>query len=131
MAEMVQLNRRMFLKSAGMTALAGAATSGTSLVAPVAAATPAQMGNSDFDFDTPYDRVGTDSSKWDGIMRTYGAENIRVAMGVADMDFKCAPAITQALRERIEHENWGYLSMPSDFRQAIADWNQTRYGLEV
>ena len=84
----------MFLKSAGMTALAGAATSGTSLVSPAAAATHIQGGSDDYDFDTPYDRIGTDSSKWDGIIARYGRENIRVAMGVADMDFRCAPAIT-------------------------------------
>ena len=131
MSERVWLNRRMFLKSAGMTALAGAATSGTSLVAPVAAATSAQMGSNDFDFDTSYDRIGTDASKWDGIIDRYGRENIQVAMGVADMDFKCAPAITEALQKRIQHENWGYLRMPEDFSQSIVDWNQKRYGLEV
>ena len=132
MSERVWLNRRMFLKGAGATALAGAATSGTSLWTPAAAAAaPMQGGSGGFDFDAPYDRVGTDSAKWDGIMERYGRENIQVAMGVADMDFKCAPAITEALAERVRHENWGYLSMPDDFFQSIVDWNQKRYGLAI
>ena len=130
MSERVWLNRRMFLKGAG--AVAGAAAAGTSLWTPAAAAAaPMQDGSGGFDFDAPYDRVGTDCAKWDSIMERHGAENIQVAMGVADMDFRCAPAITEALTERIKHENWGYLKMPEDFSQAIVDWNRTRHGLEI
>ena len=132
MSERVWFNRRTFLKSAGATALAGAATSGSSLFHPGAAAAAAvQDGSGQFDFDTPYDRIGTDCSKWDRIIEDYGRENIQVAMGVADMDFKCAPAITEALIERVKHENWGYLKMPEDFFPAILDWNRTRHGLEI
>ena len=132
MSERVWLNRRMFLKGAGATALAGAATSGASLLNPMASmAAPVQDGSGGFDFDTPYDRVGTDCAKWDTIMERHGAENIQVAMGVADMDFKCAPVITEALAERVKHENWGYLKMPEDFFPAIVDWNKSRHGLEI
>ena len=132
MSKRVWLNRRMFLKSAGTAALAGAATSGTSLLHPATAAAAAmQDGSGQFDFDTPYDRVGTDCAKWDGIIEDYGRENVQVAMGVADMDFKCAPAITEALMERVRHENWGYLKMPEDFFPAIVDWNRKRNGLEI
>ena len=132
MSERVWLNRRAFLKSAGTAALAGAATSGSSLLRPgaAAAATP-QDSSGRFDFDTPYDRVGTDCAKWDNIIEDYGRENIQVAMGVADMDFRCAPVITEALMERVKHENWGYLKMPEDFFPAIVDWNRTRHGLEI
>ena len=131
MAEKFWLNRRAFIKSAGLTALAGAATSGTSLVTAAAAATPEQMESTTYDFDTIYDRVGTACGKWDSIIERYGRENIQVAMGVADMDFRAAPCITRALAERCAHENWGYMSAPTDFHQTIADWNQRRYGLEV
>ncbi len=131
MSDKFWLNRRAFIRTAGMTALAGAATSGTSLVTPVVAATPMQGRSNGYDFDTPYDRIGTDSSKWDRQIARFGRENISVAMGVADMDFRCAPAITQALSERIQHENWGSLTLPDDFFQSITDWNQKRYGLEI
>jgi cystathionine beta-lyase len=132
MSEKVWLNRRTFLKSAGTAAIAGAATSGASLLHPMASlAAPAQDGSGGFDFDTPYDRIGTDCAKWDTIIERHGAENIQVAMGVADMDFKCAPAITEALAERVRHENWGYLKMPDDFFPAIVDWNKNRHGLEI
>ncbi len=121
-------NRRMFLKGAGATALTGAVTGGASFARPAA---PPQGGGGMFDFDTPYDRWDTDSNKWDLIGETYGRDKLQFAMGVADMDFKCAPAITEALQKRVAHENWGYLHMPKDFFPAIQDWNRTRHGLEI
>ncbi len=48
-----------------------------------------------FDFDTPVERAGTDSQKW----QKYAGRDI-LPMWVADMDFKCAPAILCAPRAR-------------------------------
>jgi cystathionine beta-lyase len=127
------LNRRAFLKSAGMTAIAGAAASGASL----ASATPAaafQMSGGRFDFDTPYNRVGTDSVKWDNALRAIkmsGGDDIVAGMGIADMDFRCAPAITKALMERVQHENWGYFVTPDAFAEGIVAWNKRRHGIDI
>ena len=52
-------------------------------------------------------------------------------MGTADQDFRIAPAITRALRDRIGHENYGYLSIPASYKESIVDWNRRRYGLEI
>jgi len=84
-----------------------------------------------YDFDTPYSRVGTDSVKWDQQIRTFSNDRIDVGMGIADMDFRSAPAITEALVERIKHENWGYLDMPRTFSEGIIAWNKRRYGVEI
>ena len=83
-----------------------------------------------FDFDEIYDRRGSDSIKWDRPIEGVGRE-IEVGMGIADMDFRAAPCITDALARRCEHENWGYLERPGSYTQAIVDWNQRRYGLEI
>jgi cystathionine beta-lyase len=123
MAESLELSRRAFLTRTGLTALAGAV--GTSV--PVAAASPAAR----FDFDTPYNRIGTDSVKWDQQIRTYGKDNIAVGMGIADMDFKTAPCITEALNRRLQHENWGYLDIPNSFAEGIIAWNKRRYGVDI
>ncbi len=131
MSEKLWLNRRAFLRGAGLTALAGAATSGPSLVTPVTAATLEQADSTTYDFDTVYDRVGSNSVKWDAAIDRYGRENIDVGMGIADMDFRAAPCITRGLAERCQHENWGYMTTPRSFYQQIADWNKNRYGLEV
>ena len=131
------LNRRAFLRNAGMTALVGAVGSGTPLgvAAAVAAAAPAEAVNGKFDFDTPYNRFGTDSVKFDQPNRTYGKDSVQVGMGIADMDFRVAPVITKALTERLQHENWGYLDMQgvmaTSFLDHIVSWNKKRYGLNV
>jgi len=123
MSQNFGLNRRTFLRNAGFTALAGAVATEAGAMA---GAPPTK-----YDFDTPYNRVGTDSVKWDQQIRTFGKDNIAVGMGIADMDFKTAPSITQALTERIKHENWGYLDMPRSFAEGIISWNKRRYGIEI
>ena len=52
-------------------------------------------------------------------------------MGTADQDFPIAPAITRALRDQIAHENYGYLTIPSSYKESIVNWNQRRYGLHI
>jgi hypothetical protein len=105
------LNRRTLLKQAGMSAVAGAMASGTPSAAQSAPAASETAGMS-YDFDTVYSRVGTDSVKWDAQIARYGKDSIVAGMGVADMDFRCAPVITDALKDRIAHENWGLSDDP-------------------
>jgi cystathionine beta-lyase len=130
MAHADGLNRRAFLQNAGMTAVFGALGAGSSpaLAAAGAAFEPA---NGKYDFDTIYNRFGTDSIKFDQQIRTFGKDSIEVGMGIADMDFKVAPAITRALNERMGHENWGYLDMPPSYAQGIIDWNKRRYNAAI
>ncbi len=123
-----RLDRRAFLRRAGLTAVAGAVGTATPLPASAGATQP-QDGP--YDFDTIYSRLGTDSSKWDAQIARYGREHIDVGMGTADQDFRIAPAISRALRERVAHENYGYLTVPESYRESIVDWNRRRYGLEI
>ena len=133
------LDRRAFLRNAGTTALVGAAGASTLVAARPAAAQPAQPTNparpfppalDDYDFDEVYDRVGTDSVRWDRAVEQFGP-GIVAGMGVADMDFRAAPCVTRALAERCTHENWGYMSRPDSYAEAVAEWNHRRYGLEI
>lgn len=115
-------HRRAFLGKTQQIALAGA-----NLPLLAAAANSGEV----FDFDTPYNRFGTDSVKWDAQARRYGKDSIVVGMGISDTDFRTAPAITKALAERLKHENWGYLDMPHSFIEAIIGWNNRRYGIDI
>ncbi len=115
-------HRRAFLGSACPIALAGA---NLPLLAEEAG------GGEKFDFDTPYNRFGTDSVKWDAQLRRYGKDSIAAGMGISDTDFRTAPAITKALAERVKHENWGYLDMPHSFLDAIITWNKRHYGIDI
>jgi len=115
-----------------MTALVGAVGTGSSVATVAAsAAFGAPDANGKYDFDTPYNRFGTDSTKYDQPIRIYGKDSIQVGMGIADMDFRAAPAITKALMDRLQHENWGYLDMPKSFSDGIVSWNKRRYNINV
>jgi cystathionine beta-lyase len=123
------LNRRAFIRNAGLTALAGAAAgTRTPLSTTLDAATIQTQSNGKFDFDTVYNRFG------DQQIRVYGPDSVQVGMGIADIDFRAAPGITNALNARVKHENWGYLDMGKwtpKVNQAVADWNKRRYGVTI
>jgi cystathionine beta-lyase len=113
-----------------MTALVGAVGTSASLGTAAAFEADAMQGGK-FDFDTPYNRIGTDSVKWDAALKNNAIDHIVAGMGIADMDFRCAPVITKALQERLQHENWGYLEMPRSFSEGIVKWNKRRYGVDI
>lgn len=127
MAQVHGINRRTFLKSASLTALAG--VGGGATLAQSASASMRTDGR--YDFDEVYNRIGTDCYKWDKQIELFSDDKIAVPMGIADMDFRTAPVITEALVDRIQHENWGYMHVPPSFRKSIIDWNQRRYGEEI
>ena len=126
-------DRRAFLARAGVLALAP-------LAANIAASNEAAAApGGKFDFDTPLNRIGTDSVHWDMPIRDEHMTKIIAGMGVADMDFRCAPAITEALQKRVAFPNWGYNLVDVDmflgnagstpFIKGMIDWNQQRYGI--
>ena len=130
-------DRRAFLSNAGLGAgvlalgplAAGAAQA---FVPPPAPPLPA---GGKFDFDTPYSRIGFDDEKWDGAIRKEGVDHLVAGMSISDMDFRCAPAITAALRARIAHENWGETDMeaagPMAFKRGVIEWNKRHYGIDI
>lgn len=50
-----------------------------------------------YDFDTPINRRGTSSFKWDTGPDYFGRDDV-IPMWVADMDFACAPCIVEAVK---------------------------------
>lgn len=134
MSESLGFNRRNFIKNAGLTAFAGAAGSNSSFAeSTVQSATDSApfLHDGKFDFDTPYNRFGTDCLKWDDQVRRYGADKLQIGMGVATMDFRAPPCINEAITERLTHENWGYISASDSFLESIVDWNRDRHGYKL
>ena len=80
----------------------------------------------EFDFDTPIDRHGTASVKWN----KYGNRDI-IPMWVADMDFACAPAVVEALRRRVDHPIYGYSEPPPGLVDATISHLENEYGWKV
>jgi len=74
----------------------------------------ARTGMNTFDFDTPIDRRSTGSSKWN----RYQGRDV-LPLWVADMDFRCAPPIIEALHARVEHGIFGYTEPPAELAPAV------------
>lgn len=75
-----------------------------------------------YDFDTPVDRRGTGSLKWD-----VGAQEL--PMWVADMDFRTAEPIRKAIEKRAAHGVFGYSILPDEWNRAYVDWWKNRHGV--
>jgi len=67
-----------------------------------------------FDFDDIIDRRRTGALKWD----KYAGRDV-IPMWVADMDFRSAPAICDALERRVAHGVFGYTDPTEELAQAI------------
>ncbi|MBD5219592.1 MAG: pyridoxal phosphate-dependent aminotransferase [Bacteroidales bacterium] len=78
-----------------------------------------------FDFDHAPDRRGTGSYKWDSY-----PEGV-IPMWVADMDFRTAPAIVEALRSRVDHGVFGYTLVGDDYYDAVTGWFARRHGWTI
>ncbi len=77
-----------------------------------------------YDFNSPINRRGTDSMKWDV------AEN-ELPMWVADMDFQTAPEIIEALQQRVSQGVFGYTDVDDDWYDAYINWWKRRHNLEI
>ena len=77
------------------------------------------------DFDRVVDRRHTDSNKW----RKCPPDVL--PLWVADMDFPSPPAVVQALRARVEHGFFGYLTEHNDLPEIVAERVAKRYGWRV
>ncbi|MBQ4194154.1 MAG: PatB family C-S lyase [Clostridia bacterium] len=73
-----------------------------------------------YDFETPVNRRGTDSAKWN-----VGPNEL--PMWVADMDFKTAPAVERAILERANEGVFGYTTFPAAWYDAYIGWWKERH----
>ena len=73
-----------------------------------------------FDFDQIIDRRNTNSYKWD-------VKADELPMWVADMDFGTAPAVIDAIENRLRQGAFGYNTVPDSFRESIIRWWQRRH----
>jgi cystathionine beta-lyase len=73
-----------------------------------------EIGTHAFEFDTPVDRRGTASIKWD----KYGDRDV-IPLWVADMDFASPPAVIAALLQRAAHGVYGYTHASAALEGAV------------
>lgn len=83
-----------------------------------------------YNFETLVDRSNNFSAKWSEMDKKYGSNDL-LPMWVADMDFKAAPCIIDAMRERLEQGIYGYTTRPDSYNESIVNWAARRYKWEI
>ena len=93
-----------------------------------------------YNFDEIIDRIheeGSLSSKWSNNERmatmflTDKLPEDRLCFFVADMDFRCAPPIIEAIKKVANHGIFGYSVVPDEYFNAVCRWMKDRFSLEV
>jgi len=79
-----------------------------------------------YDFDKPVARRHSGCYKWDIDPR----EGI-IPMWVADMDFRVATPIIDALHKRVEHGVFGYTKVEDSYYDAMTNWFRRRHGWTI
>jgi len=84
------------------------------------------------DFDTPINRFGTHSVKWDSMEGLYGVPaSDGIAMWVADMDFRPPACVQRTLEGMLAHGVYGYYGEDGAYLDAIRWWMAERHGWAV
>lgn len=80
-----------------------------------------------YNFDERVSRHDTNCYKWD----IDSPDDDIIPLWVADMDFRVAPKIVEALHRRVDHQIFGYTKVPQSFYDAITSWYSRRYGCHI
>ena len=83
-----------------------------------------------FDFDTVINRKNTACLKYD-FAEEYGVPEDTLPFWIADMDFKVADCITDALRDRVEHGIYGYSDTGVSYFRALAGWEKKHFNWDI
>ncbi len=77
-----------------------------------------------YNFDEIVNRIDTNSYKWN-------VEDNELPMWVADMDFKTAPSIQEALEKRVAHGIFGYTDIPDEWAKSYINWWERRHQFKM
>ena len=79
-----------------------------------------------YNFDEIIPRRGTNCVKWDRC-----DDPNMLPLWVADMDFRAAPCIQQALQKRLDHGIYGYVEVPESYYESVINWFSHRHGWKM
>lgn len=95
-----------------------------------------------FNFDEEIERTGTQCTKWEFIMKgdqlIYAnhahpnqAGKRLLPLWVADMDFRCPPAVVEAVTDRARHGLYGYSEPCDSYYEAVVGWMDRRHSWAI
>jgi len=83
-----------------------------------------------YNFDEIVSRKNNNAAKYDELGTKYGREDL-IPMWIADMDFRTAEPIMEAMRARLEQGIFGYVSRPDSYYQSVSEWFEKKHGWAV
>ena len=87
-----------------------------------------------YNFDEIIDRKNNHSVKYNELAR-FGFEHGKepedfIPLWIADMDFKTAQPIIDALEKKVQHGVFGYVYRPEEYFESFINWQKKRFGWE-
>ena len=83
-----------------------------------------------YNFDEIIDRSGTHALKYDLRRPLFGSDDV-IPLWVADMDFRTAQPVIDAVEKAARFGIYGYTATPERFFEAAAGWQKRRHGRDV
>lgn len=83
-----------------------------------------------YDFDQVLDRTHNDSSKYDERLKKFGTMDV-IPLWVADMDFKAAQPILDAMEDKVRQGVFGYVSRREEYFDSLIRWQKRRNGWDI
>jgi cystathionine beta-lyase len=83
-----------------------------------------------YNFDEKISRIGFNATKWDEMELHYTTNDL-IPLWVADMDFKTAPAILEAIKRQAEHGIYGYMTRKDSYFKSIVTWFEDRHDFKL
>lgn len=83
-----------------------------------------------YNFDEIIDRSSNHSAKYDERQKKFGTNDV-IPLWIADMDFKTAQPVIDALVSRAKEGLWGYTNRPDSYFDAICNWQKRRNNWDI
>jgi len=83
-----------------------------------------------YHFDEIVDRTNNHAAKYDERVKKFGTDDV-IPLWIADMDFRTAQPIIDALKARAEEGIWGYTARPDSYFAAIRGWQKRRNNWDI
>lgn len=83
-----------------------------------------------YNFDEVIDRSTNRSAKYDERKKKFGTQDV-IPLWIADMDFRTAQPIIDALKNKAEEGIFGYTSRPDSYYEALCGWKKRHNGWDI
>ncbi len=83
-----------------------------------------------YNFDEVIDRSHNHAAKYDERIKKFGTDDV-IPLWIADMDFRTAQPVIDALTARAQEGIWGYTARPDSYFEAVRGWQKRRHGWEI